>query len=1164
MQGLQIEQFPLTPGIRLIEASAGTGKTYTIANLYLRLLLQQNHAVEQILVVTFTEAATFELRERIRKRLAQALQELHNEQPDGLLHAIIADIGRDTCMERLQQALTQIDEAAIFTIHGFCTRVLAEHAFESGVPFEMVFIGDEHEYIEQVVEDYWRSQSYQLQPPLLDWWLNWAPTPEELIGKLRPLLADDLSLIPEAQDTDALLQQYQACYQKFCQLLKQDFDELSRYLLESRDLNRQKYRVATMQKLLDDLQQLPAAETRFVLAKNLEKLATQALSAGLKKDAQLLSLPLFDCVEELISLNQQLLNGLQVAFLHQARDYVRRHLQQQKQRHGVLAFDDLLRNMDQALQGPHAEHLAQVLVERYSCAMIDEFQDTDAMQYRIFQRIYKDNGSLFLIGDPKQAIYSFRNADIFTYMQAKRAILQQPDSGFTLDTNWRSSTAMVNAVNQLFQYSPAPFVYQDDIPFQAVKPAGQQGGAEHKLLQHKGQALPALQWWLMPGEDNKPISAKVYEPIVMARCCDEAVRLLKSAQQGELMMGERALQPQDIAFLVRENSQGFAIQQLLAERGIDSVFVKRESVYQSYEATQLLVILQAVMHYRVEEGVRAALATSLLTYSAAQIDALLEDESQWEALLNRFASLHQTWQQHGFMRMFRQLLQQFEVITRINRMEGRDRCLTNLLHLSELIAQLEPESYGVEALLRAYEEAIVNADSERESEQLRLENEANLVTIITIHKSKGLQYPVVFLPFVARGKKPREDAPFHHPELGRCRDLGSADKEQSEALAAREALAEDIRLLYVALTRAEQRCYLPLARAYGYEHSAMAYLLHGDQDKARLSDADLQQSLQAIYRDQPGVSIDALPEESTAVYNEASSAVATKPVRQFQGDLQHDWWVTSYSYLTSNQHSYSAGQDYEQSEVVTEEEILTPQVIEAIFEFPRGAQAGQCLHAIFENIDFADGKSWSPVVEHWLQRYGFDESWQATVLQMLDEVLDCELEPGLSLGAVSETRRLNEMAVYFPIDDLNAKTLNHYLQGQSSAGRRPLQFNRIQGMMKGFIDLVFEHSGRFYIVDYKSNHLGNRVEDYGQDQVEAAIIDHDYDLQYLIYSLALHRYLQLRLPDYDFEQHFGGVYYLFLRGIRKQQGTDFGVHQARPSLADIQALEQLMCGGGHG
>jgi len=1165
MQELDLLSTELS-GLNLIEASAGTGKTFTITGLYVRLVLEMDCRVDTLLVVTFTNAATAELRERTRGRLVEALQAFElGGSSDPFYQALLDQcLDHEQAQRRLRLAILGFDQAAIFTIHGFYQRVLSEHAFESGMPFDSELVSEQTELLQEIVADFWRCEIQDLSPGLVDFLLAKNVTPESLLSSVqkgigRPYLEVRGMKLPDdlASREAALLH----AYEQVCGIWIDAKHDVQDLLQSDTSLNGNKYRKSSLvswcQQMDDYLSNQPGIPfEKFI------KFTTSELAASVKKGKTPPEHPFFDVCEELAEISSILTPCYAqalVALKQNLLTYCNQELSARKAKACIQSFDDLLLDLDRALSGEHGAVLIEAIRQRYSAVLIDEFQDTDPIQYCIFSAItHSSELPVFLVGDPKQAIYSFRGADIFAYHQAR----EDAENQYTLKTNWRSDPKLINAVNALFKQSHASFYY-DWIPFHEVEAAEKQ---RDKLKDTEDVEAP-FRVWLMEGEEA--IAKADAEQLATRATAAEIARLLQQGQEGQIQIGDRKLSGGDIAVLVREHRQAKIIAQQLRKLGVYSVQQLRENIFHSHEAAELLCLLSAIAEPAKQARIMAALATDMLGLDGNDIEHLQTDERALELKLESFRSYHQLWQERGFVRMFRNLLSHEQVAKRLLSRADGERRYTNLQHLGELLHQHDSAMQaGMEGLVKWLSRQCQSNEPTSEEQELRLESDEDLVQIITIHKSKGLEYPIVFCPFLWADRIYAEDKKrpfsFHDESQGYkpVLELGSNRFEEDRQFAIQEERAENLRLLYVALTRAQHRCYITWGNISGTEQSALAWLLHPDKSAAEVDDMQIQLGEWARKAD-GGVWVGLIPEEEGAVIQLSGNQNEIGSVRQFNRQFDMRSRVTSFTALTSGHTGDQPDYDAQQPA------LIDRPAAHDIFGFPRGARAGCCIHSIFEQIDFAtyERAKLEVLVENMLMVNGFESDWTSVVADMVESVLTTPLDSAetLYLKSVGTKQRLVELEFHFPLASIDAAGLRNLLLEHDFTSEAVLHqaierinFADVSGFMKGFIDLVFEIDGCFYLADYKSNWLGDELSDYSNDRLTQVMAHESYYLQYLFYTLALHRYLSLRLTDYDYEQHFGGAFYLFVRGINPTTGPKCGVYWNKPSKQLIEAMDRYL------
>ena len=1169
-------------GLGLIEASAGTGKTFTITALYLRLLLEQSLPVEQILVVTYTRAATAELKERIRERMVEARTALQSGvSKDALIQSLLDSTDDlEQAERRLHCAILSFDRAAIYTIHGFCQRVLIDHAFESGQSFEQVLEPDQSALIREITDDFWRCELCDASPGFSRYLITHNITPGTLLAPISTSL-NKRQLKVCGRSKPAMLEQTEANARSLWLSLREMWHNSSVEVmtqLQQGQLSKVSYKPAQVTRLhLLMSEQLRTEQLPGRLFDKFEHFTTAKLVKSTNKGKEPPEHPFFAACEQLRQAFMQIQQGYEAQLIAQRgelRRYLLQELPKRKKECRIQAYDDLLSDLLQALQRP-GDGLANTLRQRYQAALIDEFQDTDPVQYRIFSTIYSGSEQpLFYVGDPKQAIYAFRGADIFAYLEARR----EADEIHSLGTNWRSVPGLINSVNHLFSKEQSFLL--DGIKYSDVQAAEKKRDV---LLEQGGETEP-FRFCLIESGD-KVLSKAAASEMAADGTAEEITRLLNLGQSGQVRIGEQVLTGGDIAVLVRDHRQAELISYKLQQRGIFSVQSSQASVYESVQALELERLLLAIAEPGSEPLLKAALATELLGFAASGVAQLSQEERLLDKEIEQFNGYHQRWREHGFASLFRYLLNRRAVAQRLLGFADGERRLTNLLHLGELVQQQEQQHQpGISGLINWLSQQRRDPPKQNEATQLRLESDENLVQILTIHKSKGLQFPVVFCPFLWDGRlRSREKKctsfVFHDFSQGDTAqlELGSGQIESHRPLAVREEMAENLRLLYVALTRAQYRCYVSWGNIKSAEHSAMTWLLH-PPERPELPDAidrmastfkklgreGIELRLSELAAVLPGdLRIEPELDEQGSRYRGDPRCSEALNARSFSRQLFSNRRLTSFSALTAGIESDLPDYDAHTSEALLQRGSQQRNS----FTFPRGARAGSALHDIFEHLDFtqAGPERLAPLVESTLQRYGFPDEWQPVACTMVTQVLETPLDEAASirLRDLPGERRLNELEFCFPLSPLTSESLQQVLidhgfgqHERFSQAIQRLNFNKTEGFLKGFVDLIFEANGRFYLVDYKSNWLGDRPEDYNLEAMTEAMAEHSYYLQYLLYVVALHRYLGNRLPDYDYETHFGQVFYLFLRGM--QPGcVDTGIYRYRPGRELIESLDRL-------
>lgn len=1201
MNELNSYSFPLY-GASLIEASAGTGKTYTIVNLYLRVLLghtprQRDHhqsamhraasmGVDRILVVTFTNAATAELRERIRARIQQAYLDFYRgSSGDEFTQQLIDDCDDlEWACEILSLAAKQMDEASIFTIHSFCQKMLSEHAFESGSVFDETLELDQSGWIKQATQDYWRKVVVNLPETLLKQIMITWPSPDSLEKQLFSLVNRNVTPV-KVTDWNTVHQAIDVLHGLTHDLKRWwKNSEVAEQLQQAKLKGNTKLGKPPIYQMMAQFCQ--SDELTCPLVGGWSELFPEKIEKARSKTSSDLSHLDFSRFESLDRQTAIVNHAIQSALLNDALDSVRKNLDAFKRQTSQLSPDDLLSRLQHALLLPSSK-LASLIQSQYPVAMIDEFQDTDEVQFDVFSTIYPMSLSdecqhcVVMIGDPKQAIYGFRGADIYTYIRAKRLI--HSERHFTLGKNWRTQGRLVDCVNQLFEKSEQAFLLNTDIPFQPVTPARPEA-----TLKLGDAAQPCLDFYVATG-DQDIISNNDAKSILAIQATNVIVDLLRSGSisyednQGDLI----AVASGDICVLVRDRTEAQLMKQTLSQANIDSVFLARQSVFASNTAMDIYRLLLALASPNDDRKMRAAVLSAVLCLDAHQLDSLFNDELAWQQLVGRFVEWRTSWQKHGVMMALNQVMQYFDVFSLVlQRYSDGLRQLTDLRHLIEILQHQASVTPGESQLCYWFWQHINDPDDNNEAQQLRLETDSDLVQIVTMHASKGLEFPFVFIPFACT-HRPSDSAIYHGDDNRLYVDFEYS--QDSLDSADYERLAEDIRLFYVAITRAVYYCFVGSWNPQFGKRKSLSALRNTALGSLTLRQGDepttqaLLAHFQTLGHANSGVSATRVNRDvALSVYTQGTTQETPRFSHQtLENEIDRSWRITSYSAIARNQFEIEHGLEQNDERLVTNRQIdaelteyqevsgeeSTELVERDRFNFVRGAQAGSFLHGVLENIDFTQPQQLINVIEQQGQWFGIDEAWFETVKHWLEDVLTTPMllpgaEPASNfcLNQLGQDAICPEMEFHLPLHHVSEVRFNAIINSIFKTIERRYDFQQLHGMLKGFIDLTFCINGQFFVADYKSNHLGDDFQSYSERQMEVAMQDHDYHLQSLLYVLALHRYLSIKLTNYDYDKHVGGAYYWFIRGMSASAVANNGVYFYKPSKSAILQLDSLFSG----
>ena len=1185
-------------GSRLIEASAGTGKTWTIAALYLRLVL--GHGADhgfgrplrpaEILVMTFTRAATRELSDRIRERLLEAAQCFRGQAPINEQDTILASLmsayppgaARDHAAWLLALAAESMDDAAVHTIDAWCQRMLKEHAFDSGCLFDEELVADEDAMQLQATQDYWRQNCYPLALESLEIILKIWSSVGKLLEDMKALLGQDIPGDAGQGTLEATLANASAARLQAITDLKLGWasraDAMQQWLLSQLPAKKHGWatlRQADVVKWLGALKNWAQDSSDASLQDALGTTAWERLTPeGLQKvrsvGAPDITFPqeFFEFVELQSALEQ--VPSIATALRLHAAAQVAKRLRLLKRQSGSFGFADMLSRLNAALHSENGARLRERIITQYPVVLIDEFQDTSPLQYDIFNQIYQTQANdrqsaLLLIGDPKQSIYGFRGADIYSYMKARHATAGRH---YVLKTNFRSTKTLVDVVNHWFKHNDSmrpegAFMYKqgadNPLPFVSVDANGRQ----ESLITSTG-LMPAMTLVHDLELRNAESSRKVFA----ARCAEQIVTWLNDAQAGFAQTDKpfQALRPADIAVLVRTGKEADAVRQELALRSVASVYLSdKDSVFSSVVAHDLVHWLRAVAAPQDVRLVRAALATGTIGLSLDALGWLASNDDAFDARSAQLRQLRTVWQTQGVLAMLRHTLHQLGLASSwLQALEG-ERKLTNFLHLAELLQTASSTLDGEQSLIRWLQTEISEGGAQGDEQIVRLESDADLVKVITIHKSKGLEYSVVCLPYASsfRKKDGKLTAFVNLADEHGERHLRLDYSKSELALADRDRLREDLRLLYVALTRARHTLWVGFSALKTgnsdtcISHSSGAGYLLGGTDPINTS--DWLEYLEKFAAGNPNIACKAADNYTPCTpLKQSTTSVLLQPKSDYTAEFERNWKIGSFSQFTQQQ-PYAA--DDERATTAAATTPQEPSSPHAWHKFPKGAEAGNFLHTQLEWLSaegFAlpDNATLAQRLQLRCKRTQYDKHAQL-VVDWLTEVVQTQL-PGPDATLIELTHVLPEMEFWLPAERMEAKEIDAHCRAHVLAGveRPALAERQLHGMLMGFADLVFAHAGKYWVLDYKSNYLGENDAAYSSDALAHAMAHHRYDVQAAIYMLALHRLLTLRLGStYNPAQHLGGAVFLFLRGIK---GSQSGVFRIPASIPLMDALGSML------
>jgi exodeoxyribonuclease V beta subunit len=1184
-----IFQSPLKPRM-IIEASAGTGKTFTITGLLLRLLISEGLTIDRILVVTFTRMATKELKERILNQLRKSVLVIESGKSgsDPFYEELLAGIDdRDSAIRLLRDSIRNFDEANIYTIHGFCQQVLKDEALMTGAPVD-IEVSQTNDMLVEAAEDYWRNfirsnGNTESGKYLIDKLEKIAPGPSGLLENLKPALQHNLGSTEGSGNFKPLplINDLINMRKEMAEMWEDHKEEIIDQLISS-DVKRMTVNAVNghTQKMDQFLAEGPAGNDAFG---QLKYFTTSYHSGNLKKNKSILPQhTFFQLCEEYINLAGKI-PWIETWLLENAVDEIRALRAQKARDSSVYTYDDLLNTVFDALENEkQGISLARKLRNKYTCTLVDEFQDTDPVQFKIFDRIYPtdiEGTYLFMIGDPKQSIYAFRGADLYSYIAARDVVPEE--SKYTLKKNFRSTPGLIQALNSIFKQEHGTPFLDDEISYHKIE-AGRT--IEEGVCRDRGQDIAPLKIFCFRDHNTKG----QIKPLIFSETASQIRDLIAEGRKGERKLIEsghaRNLESGDIAVLVHSHKDAETIKALLKELGIGAVTYSKEKVFDSREAERLEQLMTAVLNPLGRSAAQSAVVSGFFGIAISGMYEYLNNEKAFITLQEILQGLNEVWNNNGYYPMMRKLLFHHEGLLRVSELANSERVITNLFQLSELTAVAEMEKdLDPPALMRWFRNKIADR-SVSDEEAIRLESDENLVKISTIHNSKGLEFPVVFCPTLWEGRDfhnrnklietyHRNEFPFE--KVVNFQQIESRERVHSRHQAHFEEVAEEVRKAYVAVTRAKYECRIFWGTTDTSHLSGLGAMLKG-RDSVRksienrlkvgkdddLKSSDFYQIFKKLADNDPENIGLFLPET-----NHISSA-RLEPlfkenqisIRKYEGrpEIFQSKRMHSFTSLSGRHATDRHEPDYDQflenyiTYAPSRDEKLpgTPD----IFQFPKGKTAGTCIHKLFEHdrFNFREGTLDPVNIRELLSDYGFDDRWAGVLNSMMMSVSRADYGE-LNLDKVSPDQMIREMEFYFPVKAPDSEKIKKIIRGKEHHG---LDDDYGKHFIKGFIDLIVRQNDKYYILDYKSNHLGDDKAHYHPDRLREEILNSNYDIQYYLYTLALIKHLKSRDPAFDYSRLIGGVFYVFIRGV--ENGTDQGIYFDRPDEKLIGELDSYL------
>lgn len=1207
-------------GLHLIEASAGTGKTYTLSSLMVRIFLEK-YLPNQVIATTFTRAAAAELKSRIRARLIEVQQYLEPmrtvlesdiytraaQESDPLKQHLLKTFAPRIAYacERLKLVIDQLDELFVGTLDSFSQKLLREFAFESGKIERAQITEDAKAYTRQLIHDVLREWIQSQPQHVIDalYSVGALKSVDHFVGMVESSLNFSSAhfKLPDMPEIElAQLQQWQQQAQQI------DLSALAEYFnLDGAyysHINGTSFRNNAFNKLfcesfpqllkaLADPQNIQVfdgylSDARETVFKFLDKLDSQKIFKKCPAEVSdgFYQHPTIQHIQKLchsLKETQQQFEQLQVYLKAYLCIEVKKRLPQVLQQKGETTFAHQIKTLSEALKGEQGQRFAVFVQARYPLILVDEFQDTNQDQDDMLATIWRhpqryQKGCMIMVGDRKQAIYGFRGGDMLTFLNAYQDIMSKQGREYKLIHNHRSVKELVEVVDVLFQR-------QMDFGEQVLYDPIQAGSRPHPALIENGQLNPAPLRWLQLQDGNEQATQVAWK----IQCLLNQAHLQQLYLDGE---NHQVISEDDIAVLSRSHRQLDEVQYALERLGIRVNRPSKRSVFDSKIAQDVGALLTALLHPYDEAKLKRALLSRLFGFDLSQLVALEQSAEGLSHYIQQFDDIREMWRNQGFLVAWQRCLNQFEIWQQLVATQSKDneRAVVNLRHLTDILSQHSEHVQGIHNLYHWYLKQL-HSPSDREWElEHKLSSEAG-VQLMTIHQSKGLEFKIVFLLGANKAFSEMQKTlnfsttEIQIPETGQTRTqrvVAIADKnflQQTELDQHQQrAQAEQNRLWYVALTRASHRVYAVFEPEKG--------------DKNKLSGLAFWKNHGDIFQHPYSVEDHLLLERPASLRTQETQperllAAEPLPTQRFYARGK-----TSFSYLAQHlKHKANrldrlanADQQFDQAEdeinLLTVESVAVSQPIAWIKQyFPKGTLAGNFLHEIFEQIDFQHPETWIEeirrrfkntyqglwvaLLEQYQQHFPEQENAEQQLYQWialwLADVLQTPLNQGFQLQQLVAGQYLSECPFYLALSD-RVLAMQRVQQLFEEYDIQMPEFIDAKSAryLNGSIDLVYFDEQRYHIADYKSNYLGENQADYQSTQIAESMSLSSYWLQAALYLVALHRYLSVKLQNYRIDQHLGGASYLYLRGMNGQ--ADQGYFYWKPEDEFVLRLDAIL------
>ncbi|BBI01348.1 exodeoxyribonuclease V, beta subunit [Buchnera aphidicola (Nipponaphis monzeni)] len=1159
---IDILNSPITGEI-LIQASAGTGKTFCIIIFYLRLLLnikcnyQSNKylSVQEILVLTFTNKSKDELIIRIKENI-HTLKNICEGKPqvNKVLNKLFQNISNiPQAITVLQIAESNLKNAAIFTIHKFCQNIIYQNIFHINLFHKPKIIDNEDLLYLTTTVNFWRKYCYTLPEEIIRLINTYWKEPKDLLKEIKPILIHKTKIYQSYRFKQITLIQY---YENIINKIKSFKKKWNFIITKNNTFKQYLFNNITHSKKkvynwINIITSWSHEQTKsFFIPKELLLLKKIFINKNIFKAQHsfLKTITIF--------LNNNF--SIKEFFLYKSITTIRNFIKHEKKISEKIEINDLISIVYQSLN-KNNNFLSNFIRKKFPVVLIDEFQDTSTQQYKIFETVYfnKKKVALILIADPKQSIYSFRGSNIFSYFK----IYQRFKTIYYLNVNWRSSYKVIESINTLFSQFKNPFIFKN-INFNiSYANTCNKISFEIDNISQPGLSIffkkaPIMCMSEYLNWSSNQCAYNIYNWLSLGKK-KRAVIYIKNKK--------KFVEAKDITILVRNKQESNYITTALNKYNISSFYHSyKEDIYHQKETIEIFTILQAILNFNNINQIKQALLTTIISKTIYDIDAINNNINILSSFVSMFKNYFHMWEKKGIFYLIKQIIIDFAIKNFSANLYNRQKLLENVFKIADNLEYQSQFTNNQHTLLLWFADQINQSKNGIKNSYALNYNNFNNINITTIHKSKGLEYPLVWIPFLINFSKIKKCIFYNKINLTSILDLYNEKKNLRKSQ--KEHLSEEIRLIYVALTRSILHNSIAIAPVIkgtrscknsftDIHNSGFGYLI---QKGKKLSQSGLNKQLHTFDTNK---NIKILSEKivqfkKNIIIDESSTKIKLHTINK---NIKDNWSIISFSKIASNTKNMSLYKEH----YFKEKKILKYRNNKKLLNthtFPRGKTYGKFLHKILKNCDFNKTANCSLITQE-LNKINLSQEWVYIIQSWIESIFNISLNTKhLILKNLEKQNYVKEFEFCLPLQKkINFEKINKLLKLYSPISKLSsnIKYDKVVGVLKGFIDVIFYWNKKYYIIDYKSNWIGKNNNCYTFQKIYKIIANNNYDLQYIIYSLSLHRHLKNKMNGYSFKKNFGGVFYLFIRAFNQKHKNN-GIFFTLPSYTLIQTLDTLL------